>query len=116
VTEQGRNEASQEFLNCCCLLAHHDTWSQLIDSTIGQRLSPQANLFPRQPTSHFQGDVLGPLFQGQKGYQASVYNYIEALLNRSSLPVESLYAQEFFIAERIRALYSVEFWSMLPQT
>ena len=116
VTEQGRNEASQEFLNCCRLLAHHDTRSQLIDSTTGQRLSPQANLFPRQPTSHFRRDVLGPLFQGQKGYQASVYNYIEALLNRSGVPVESLYAQEFFTAERIRALYSVESWSMSPQT
>jgi hypothetical protein len=110
VTEQGRHEASAEFLNCCRLLAHHDTRSQLTDGATGQRLSPQANLFPRQPTGHFRRNVLGPLFHGHKGYQASVYIYVKALLNRSGVPVESLYAQEFFTAERIKALYSVESW------
>jgi hypothetical protein len=65
---------------------------------------------------HFLQDILGTLFLGQKGYQASVYSYIKVLLNQSSVPVKLLYAQEFFTAEHIRVLYSVESWSMSPQT
>jgi hypothetical protein len=116
ITEQGRHEASSEFLHCCRLLVHNDVRVQLTDNVTGQILATHANLFPRQPTLHFRRDVLGPLYQKMQGYQPSMYNYVEALLSRSGIPVESTYAQSFFTAERLRAIYSVESWAMSPQT
>jgi hypothetical protein len=115
ITEQGRHEASSEFLHCCCLLVHHDARVQLTDNVTGQILANHANLFPRQPTLHFRRDVLGPLHHKLQGYQPSVYNYVEALLSRGGIPVESTYAQGFFTTERLRAIYSVESWAMSPQ-
>jgi hypothetical protein len=115
ITEQGRHEASPEFLHCCRLLVHNDVRVQLTDNVTGQILATHANLFPRQPTLHFRRDVLGPLFHKMSGYQPSVYNYVEALLSRNGIPVESTYAQSFFTAERLRAIYSVESWAMSPQ-
>jgi hypothetical protein len=114
LTEQGRHEASSEFLHCCRLLVHHDARLHLTDNETGQILAPHANLFPRQPTDYFRRDVLGPLHSHQKGYQPSVYNYAEALLRHNGIPVESTYAQAFFTAERLRAIYSVDSWSMSP--
>jgi hypothetical protein len=115
ITEQGRHEASPEFLHCCRLLVHNDVRVQLTDNVTGQILATHANLFPRQPTLHFRRDVLGPLHHKMSGYQPSVYNYVEALLSRNGIPVESTYAQGFFTTERLRAIYSVESWAMSPQ-
>ena len=115
ITEQGRHEASLEFLHCCRLLVHHDSRVQLTDNTTGQILASHANIFPRQPTDYFRRDVLGPLHSNQKGYQPSMYNYAETVLCHSSIPVKSTYAQGFFTAERLRAFYSVDSWAMSPQ-
>jgi hypothetical protein len=97
ITEQGWHEASPEFLQCCRLLVHHDMRVQLTDNATGQILATHANLFPHQPTLHFWQDELGPLFQHLKGYyQPSVYNYVEALLGRNGIPLESTYSKSFF--------------------
>jgi hypothetical protein len=107
ITEQGRHKASPGFLHCCQLLVHNDACVQLTDNVNGQILATHANLFPRQPTLHFWRNVLGPLHHKMQGYQPSVYNYAEALLRRSGIPIESTYAQSFFTTERLRAIYSV---------
>ena len=93
---------------------HHDTRLPLVDITNGQLLATQAHLFPRQPTAHFRRDVLGPLYQNLKGYQPSVYNYVEALLSHAGIPVDPTYAQGFFTAERLRTIYSAKSWAMSP--
>jgi hypothetical protein len=87
ITEQGRHKASLEFLHCCRLLVHNDVRVQLTDSVTGQILATHANLFPCQPTLHFRQDVLGPLYHKMQGYQPSMYNYVEALLSWSGIPV-----------------------------
>jgi hypothetical protein len=117
LTLQGRNEASPEFLNCCCLLTHHDPHIALTDNQNGVTLSPHANLFPRQPTEHFRRDVLGPLHTSASatGYVPAFYNYAEALLSRQGILIEAAYSKSFFTAERARTLFSVESWAMSAQ-
>jgi hypothetical protein len=117
LTVQGRHDASPEFLNCCRLLTHHDPTMVLTDDTqLGQPMRPHANLFPRQPTLHFRRDVLGTPSLAAKGYLPNFYNYVEALLSRQGILIESAYAKTFFTTDRIHALLSVESWAMSPQT
>ncbi len=79
---------------------------QLTDTAPGQPMVQHAHLFRRQPrTLHFCHDVLGPLYQNLKGYQPSVYNYVEALLSHAGIPVDPTYAQGFFMAERLKTIY-----------
>jgi hypothetical protein len=116
LTAQGRSEASSEFLNCCRLLTHHDPNLQLTDTQMGHPLPPQANLFPREPTLHFRRNVLGQPAVANGGCIANFYNYVEALLGRRGIQVESAYSKGFFTSDRISALFSVESWAMSPQT
>jgi hypothetical protein len=118
LTDQGRSEASQDFLNCCRLIVHHDPAVVLTDPNTGHPLALHSSIFPRQPTEHFRRDVLGPLFTASslQGYMASFYNYVEALLSRTGVLIESAYAKTFFTAERAQALFAVESWATSPQT
>jgi hypothetical protein len=118
LTDQGRSEATPDFLNCCRLLTHHDPALVLIDTNMGQPLASYANLFPRQPTEHFRRDVLGPLSTGSAapGYLPGFFNYAEALLNRQGIYGKAQYSKSFFTLNRARALYTVESWDMLPHT
>lgn len=118
LTAQGRQEASPEFLNCCRLLTHHDPHLALTNNQLGVTLPASANLFPRQPTEHFRRDVLGPIHSssGIGGYQPVFYNYVEALLSRKGVLVESAYSKTFFTVERAKTLFSVESWAMSSQT
>jgi hypothetical protein len=86
LTDQGRSEASQDFLNCCRLIVHHDPAVVLTDPNTGP-LALHSSIFPRQPREHFRRDVLGPLFTASslQGYMASFYNYVEALLSRTGV-------------------------------
>jgi hypothetical protein len=74
LTDQGRSKASAKFLNCCCLLIHHNPMVVLTDTQQGHPLLANANLFRRQPTAHFQRDVLGPLSLAQTGFISNFYN------------------------------------------
>jgi hypothetical protein len=118
LTAQGRQEATPDFLNCCRLLAHHDSTMVLTDSRTGQPLPEHAAIFPRQPTEHFRRDVLGPLFTAPSSqhYLASFYNYVEALLSRGGIIIESAYSKHFFSADRARSLFAIESWATSPQT
>jgi hypothetical protein len=116
LTLQGHSEASPDFMNCCRLIVYHDLAVVLMDPNTGHPLASQSSVFPRQPTEHFRCDVLGPLFTtlSLRGYMASFYNYVEALLSRTGVLIESAYAKMFFTAEHARALFAVESWATLP--
>jgi hypothetical protein len=57
LTAQSRSKATPNFLNCCCLLTHHDPAIVLTYTNTGQPLASSADLFPCQPTEHFHCDV-----------------------------------------------------------
>jgi hypothetical protein len=115
LTDQGRNEASAKFLNCCRLLVHHNPNIVLTDTQQGQPLSTKANIFPHEPTAHFCRNMLGPLSAGQTGYIPNFYNYVEALMSWRGI-MESAYLKTYFTPDRVRALFLVESWAMSPQT
>jgi hypothetical protein len=50
------------------------------------------------------------------GYVPNFYNYVEALLSRRGILIESAYAKRFFNSDLIRALFLVKSWAMSPQT
>jgi hypothetical protein len=115
-TLEGRAEANDIFINCCRLATHHSTRFFLIDTVSGLGISPDCNLFVREPCRLFRIEILKPLQQHATSavFLTPFHSFMDHLLRKARMDLTSIFNPLFFTGEFLHSLFSVESWMVSP--
>jgi hypothetical protein len=115
-TTLGRAEASDIFINCCRLAVHHSQRFHLVHANSGIAISPDSNLFVREPCRLFRLEILKPLQQTalSAAFLTPFQSFMEHLLRRARMDLTSICNPLFFSGEFLHSLFSVESWMVSP--
>ena len=111
-TVTGRQEASNVFLNCCRLIAHHSATKPLADVITGLPIAFDSLIFVREPCRLFRHEILLPLqgLRDSTAYLPPLQSFMEHLLRQARVELTSVFDPNFFTGEFIHSLLSVESW------
>jgi hypothetical protein len=100
-TAEGRAEASDIFLNCCRLAAHHSTRFQLVEISTGDPIPSDSNIFVREPCRLFRTEILQPLQKNatSTAFLPSFQSFMEHLLHHARIDLVSVCNPNFFSGE-----------------
>jgi hypothetical protein len=109
-TTQGREVATDPFLNVCRLLAHHSTRRSLLVGS--DQLPAEAHIFAREPCGLFRREILVNIQKTSStgGFMPSFLSYMEAVLRPAQIQLSGVYDPKFFSAAFLHAFLSVETW------
>ena len=111
-TATGRQEASNIFLNCCRLIAHHSAITPLTDVITGFPIPFDSLIFVREPCRLFRHEILLSLqsLRDSSAYLPALQSFMEHLLRQARVDLTSVFDPNFFTGEFIHSLFSVESW------
>ena len=111
-TATGRQEASNIFLNCCRLIAHHSATKPLTDVITGSPIPYNSLIFVREPCRLFRQEILASLqgLRDSSAYLPPLQSFLEHLLRQAPVDLTSVFDPNFFTGEFIFSLFSVESW------
>jgi hypothetical protein len=109
-TTEGRQAATDVFLNACRLLSHHSKSRQLQIGT--DIILPESLIYVREPWNLFRRKILSHLakYSASSTYMPPFASFIEAMLRPVQIYVDGVYDLNFFTGTFFHAFLSVESW------
>jgi hypothetical protein len=110
MTAEGREMASDQFLNACRLLAHHSTRRTL--KVGADQVHPASLIYVREPCGLYRREILSHLskYSANSGFMPPFLSFMEAVLRPAQVHVSGVYDPKFFSGSFLHAFLSVESW------